>query len=99
MANIDSQYKDFIVGVETKNDVPLVVSQYGFKKVSIAGKTFLAPMTREEAELVLSDLGEPLAKLASCGKDQMQNCYPSDGCKRCSLVGTSAGWMCICVQS
>lgn len=98
MADAQVEFETFISNVEKVNGVPLVVSPYGFKKIEIEGKTYLAPMDLQEANAVMAELGQPALTVPSCGKDQMQNCYRSRDCNRCEASGTSAGTICICVE-
>lgn len=39
---------DFLEGVETAENAPVVLSRFGFKKIEVDGKTYLTPMTEQE---------------------------------------------------
>lgn len=45
---------DFLDGLETAENAPIVVSPYGFKKIQLDGKTYLTPMTEQEYMDVLT---------------------------------------------
>ncbi|KKI17485.1 hypothetical protein [Sphingomonas sp. Ag1] len=91
-------YHDFIADVEHVNGVPVVISPYGFKKLHIEGKTYLTPMDKEEAAAVAAQFGFTDKLLPGCGKDQLGNCVPYDGCRRCAHYGGSGGWICLCAD-
>ncbi|WGS55161.1 hypothetical protein LFL96_35025 (plasmid) [Paraburkholderia sp. D15] len=44
--------EEFFAGVETAPNAPLVIAQYGFKKVDVGGKIYLQAMTREERQAI-----------------------------------------------
>lgn len=40
--------QQFLDGVETAENAPIVLSRYGFKKIQLDGKTYLTPQTEQE---------------------------------------------------
>ena len=99
----------WLAEVELRNGEPIVLAKYGFKKVKIAGKTYLEARTKEEllAELEQGDArdtAETAKMIASiktdyfCFTDAIGACFPGGACKRCEKVygGPQMGWFCRC---
>jgi hypothetical protein len=104
---MDSTIKNTTADVETVNGVPIVVSQWGFRRIVLAGKTYLEAMTRDQLRTMLlsnkarseHDVDAHLDDLAK--GDCYSNGYtcvivhPCRGCDRIDL-GAGEGFYCTC---
>jgi hypothetical protein len=89
----------FLLDIERGNDVPLVVSRWGFKRIEINGRAYLTPYTEEEARAELKKLNIEDRGAYDCYTEVMWGaCHVYGGCKVCKSVSTSAGWICICTD-
>ncbi|GGY41286.1 hypothetical protein GCM10007387_24030 [Pseudoduganella albidiflava] len=93
-------------GVVTGEAMPVVVSQYGFKRIEIDGKTFLAAMSRaellelltnsrgsaEEAENIVSKMD----RFPRCVTTSSRQCAGLGGCTRCSRGYEAGAVWCWC---
>jgi hypothetical protein len=97
---------DFFDDVEKVNGVPEILAPYGFKKVVVDGKKYLAPMTVEEAaELYAGRTRMPKDEALNRLRESYCNggafsgrCYPMGACHTCEMFSTSAGWVCVCTS-
>jgi hypothetical protein len=88
-------------GVETKDDHPIILARYGWKHVTLNGKKYLAPATREElaAEMERSGRREPDPE--RCGIDQWNVCIQAT-CRATCVPHSSETqpgikyWYCVC---
>jgi hypothetical protein len=95
--------EDFLADVEMASGRPVVLSRYGWRKMSVDGKKYIVAMTKEEAIEVLRAEGveDPEGILSGgCASDeQYTKCYKIGNCKKkCKLKfsGSSGIWMCVC---
>lgn len=96
--NEDAAYVSITSDVEKTNGVPIVVSQFGFKKIELNGKIYLQAMTEEEAVDMLKRIGGPQINTPWCFTGNAGMCYPRDFCYMCE-THYEAGWVCVCARA
>jgi hypothetical protein len=94
---------EFLSDAEKISGIPVVVSPYGFKKQKVNGKTYLAPMTQEEARSLFQDaLGDQFHESMVSGtcltvvQDGAQVCQSAGCTGACYPVAVYGGIICQC---
>ncbi|WDF45260.1 hypothetical protein PQ459_10155 [Chryseobacterium sp. KACC 21268] len=101
---------DLLEGLEKGNDLPIVVSPFGFKEQSFEGKKYLVPMTQneyincikesteisdEDKDIILDYVNKN--SYPSCYMQTDMYCYSVGGCRWCRYVNSSGVRFCYCL--
>lgn len=108
---MDKQAHDkFFAEVERdERGEPLVLHQYGLKKVKDGGKTYMAPMSKDELiDCLVGSTGKDRATVISENFDAAGNpfcvivnlrCYERSGCMACEATSyNGSGYFCVCTR-
>jgi hypothetical protein len=104
----ENQNFQFSSNIERGDNMPIVVSRYGFKEEIIDGKTYLLAMTKEEyldalkntPEIPNEHLDDLLARVnddkATCYMYTTMACATRDNCQWCHLGNVGTSYYCYC---
>lgn len=96
IAEIQKRLKAEFTNVE-RADGYLVISKYGFKKTEVAGKYYLEPMSKEEADAIHPP-ADPHTLIGYCITASGGTCIQADGCNFCHSYITNGSFYCTCTR-
>jgi hypothetical protein len=98
----------FSSNVERGDNMPIVVSQYGFKEEKIDGKTYLVAMNKDEyieclnnlSGISKEDLNDLISRViedkANCSLFTTMSCITRDNCQWCVFESSTTYHFCYC---
>ncbi|WP_156889215.1 hypothetical protein [Pseudomonas moraviensis] len=96
VAEIQKKLKAEFASVE-RADGYLVISRYGFKKTEVAGKYYLEPMSKDEADAIHSPAA-PHPLIGYCITASAGQCIQADGCNFCQSYIANGSFYCSCTR-